>query len=77
MSRIDFSLSNSKEIDEDWLCPCEHKQLRAGDVLTVWKPDRLGRSLKHLVELVQWLMQNKIELRSLEILTLFFSDLLP
>lgn len=41
------------------------KQLRPGDVLVVWKLDRLGRSLKHLVELVQWLMQNKIGLRSL------------
>lgn len=41
------------------------KQLRDGDVLVVWKLDRLGRSLKHLVELIQWLMQRNIGLRSL------------
>lgn len=41
------------------------KQLRDGDVLVVWKLDRLGRSLKHLIELVQWLMQNNIGLCSI------------
>lgn len=41
------------------------KQLRPDDVLVVWKLDRLGRSLKHLVELVQTLMQNNIGLCSL------------
>jgi len=41
------------------------KQLRPDDVLVVWKLDRLGRSLKHLVELVQVLMQNNIGLCSL------------
>lgn len=29
------------------------QQLSAGDTLVVWKLDRLGRSLKHLVELVE------------------------
>ena len=28
------------------------EQLRQGDVLTVWRLDRLGRSLKHLIELM-------------------------
>jgi DNA invertase Pin-like site-specific DNA recombinase len=28
------------------------EQLRPGDVLAVWRLDRLGRSLKHLVELM-------------------------
>lgn len=41
------------------------KQLREGDVLVVWKLDRLGRSLKNLVELIQWFMENKIGLKSI------------
>jgi len=41
------------------------KQLREGDVLVVWKLDRLGRSLKHLVELIQILIERKIGLCSL------------
>ncbi|MBL4836455.1 MAG: recombinase family protein, partial [Kordiimonadaceae bacterium] len=41
------------------------KGLREGDVLVVWKLDRLGRSLKDLVELAEYLEANKIQLRSL------------
>ena len=40
-------------------------QLRAGDVLVIWKLDRMGRSLKHLVELVGDLLKRKIGLLSL------------
>ncbi len=40
-------------------------QLRAGDVLVIWKLDRMGRSLKHLVELVGSLMERKVGLLSL------------
>lgn len=40
-------------------------QLRAGGVLVVWKLDRMGRSLKHLVELVGSLMERKVGLLSL------------
>lgn len=40
-------------------------QLRPGDTLVVWKLDRLGRSLKHLISLVQMLLQNNIGLQSL------------
>lgn len=39
--------------------------LRAGDVLVIWKLDRMGRSLKHLVELVGNLMERKVGLLSL------------
>lgn len=39
--------------------------LRPGDVLVIWKLDRMGRSLKHLVELVGNLMERKVGLLSL------------
>lgn len=41
------------------------KNIRAGDILVVWKLDRLGRSLKHLVMLVNELMEKDIGLVSL------------
>ena len=40
-------------------------QLRTGDVLVIWKLDRMGRSLAHLVELVGDLVKRKIGLVSL------------
>lgn len=40
-------------------------QLRAGDTVAVWRLDRLGRSLRHLVELVGNLEQRGVGLRSL------------
>ena len=39
--------------------------LRKGDVLVVWRLDRLGRNLPHLIETVQRLVDNKIGFRSL------------
>jgi|SRR5882762_8955317 len=36
------------------------EQLREGDVLVVWRLDRLGRSLKHLIELMAELEKQKI-----------------
>lgn len=41
------------------------KALREGDTLIVWKLDRLGRSLRHLVNTVHGLMERKIGLRVL------------
>ena len=40
-------------------------QLRSGDVLVVWKLDRLGRSLTHLVQLVNQLLEQDVGLQSL------------
>jgi len=42
------------------------EQVRAGDVIVIWKLDRLGRSLKHLVELVGLLIEKDVGLKSLQ-----------
>ena len=41
------------------------KGLRKGDVLVIWKLDRLGRTLKHLVTLVNDLLSRKVGIISL------------
>ena len=41
------------------------KALKAGDVLTVWKLDRLGRSLPHLVGVLESLKGQGVGFRSL------------
>jgi DNA invertase Pin-like site-specific DNA recombinase len=38
----------------------------AGDILVVWRLDRLGRSLKDLISIVEGLDQRKVELHSLQ-----------
>ena len=40
--------------------------VRAGDILTVWKLDRLGRSLKHLIETVNELHEKGVGFASLQ-----------
>lgn len=42
------------------------EQARTGDVVIVWRLDRLGRSLKELIETVNGLAERGIELRSLK-----------
>jgi len=39
--------------------------VRKGDTIVIWKLDRLGRSLKHLVELVSQLLDKGVGLKSL------------
>ena len=41
------------------------QQLQAGDTLVIWRLDRLGRSLSHLIEVVAELGRNKIGLYSI------------
>lgn len=41
-------------------------QLRKGDTLVVWKLDRLGRSMRHLVDVVTGLKERGVEFRSLQ-----------
>ena len=41
------------------------ESLRAGDTLVVWKLDRLGRSVKQLVDLVSELQKEGVQFRSL------------
>ena len=40
--------------------------IREGDTLIVWKLDRLGRSIKHLIETVQMLEKRGIGFKSLQ-----------
>ena len=40
-------------------------EVRPGDIIVVWKLDRLGRSLKHLIETVNLLLQKDVGIKSL------------
>jgi DNA invertase Pin-like site-specific DNA recombinase len=41
------------------------RQLREGDTLLVWRLDRLGRSVRHLIDLVEDLRQRKVGFKSI------------
>lgn len=41
------------------------EMLREGDILVVWKLDRLGRSVKHLVDVVTGLRKKNVEFKSI------------
>ncbi len=41
------------------------RHFRSGDILIVWRLDRLGRSLKHLIETVTKLQQQNIAFQSI------------
>ena len=42
------------------------ESLRPNDVLVVWKLDRLGRSLKHLIEVVTKLLEMEVGIKSIQ-----------
>lgn len=56
--------ASGKKEDRPGLAACL-KALRRGDTLVVWKLDRLGRDLRHLVNLVDDLTQRHIGLKVL------------
>jgi len=58
-SNIYHDMASGKNDERPGLLSCL-KALRTGDVLVVWKLDRLGRNLKHLVNVVQDLSDRKI-----------------
>jgi DNA invertase Pin-like site-specific DNA recombinase len=42
------------------------KELKPGDTLIVWRLDRLGRSMSHLVNLIESLLENDIGFKSIQ-----------
>ena len=56
--------ASGKKDDRPGLAACL-KALRAGDTLLVWKLDRLGRDLRHLVNLVDELTKRNVGLKVL------------
>ena len=63
-SSIYEDLASGRKDDRPGLTTCL-KALRPGNTLVVWKLDRLGRDLKHLVGLVDTLNQRQVGLKVL------------
>ena len=63
-SRIYEDLASGRQDDRPGLTTCL-KALQPGNTLVVWKLDRLGRNLKHLVGLVDLLHQRQVGLKVL------------
>jgi DNA invertase Pin-like site-specific DNA recombinase len=63
-SRIYEDLASGRHDDRPGLTTCL-KALQPGNTLVVWKLDRLGRNLKHLVGLVDLLHQRQVGLKVL------------
>ena len=63
-SRLYQDQASGKKDDRPGLDACL-KSLREGDTLVVWKLDRLGRNLRHLVNTIHDLMERKIGFRVL------------
>jgi DNA invertase Pin-like site-specific DNA recombinase len=62
--RVYEDLASGRKDDRPGLKACL-KALQPGNTLVVWKLDRLGRDLKHLIHLVEDLKDNNIGLRVL------------
>lgn len=60
-----FSDRASGALDERRQLAKLFEQLRPGDTLVVWRLDRLGRSLRHLIDTVNALAERKVGFRSL------------
>jgi DNA invertase Pin-like site-specific DNA recombinase len=63
-SRLYEDLASGTKDDRPGLEACL-KSLRAGDTLVVWKLDRLGRNMRHLVNTIHDLMERQIGFRVL------------